>query len=90
MEVSWCTISPNHFIGEPVKTTRIYVLLLALFVCLCPSGVVGQSHGSQDAYHQRKNAEKYQKHIMKLRRKQEKKQAKAAKAYRKQHQKHRG
>jgi hypothetical protein len=68
-----------------VKTTRVYLLLLALFLCLSTPGF-GQSNAKRDYYHQHKDAEKYQKRLMKERRKQEKAQVKAAQANRRRHQ----
>jgi hypothetical protein len=79
-----------NFIGEPVKTTRVYLLLFALSLCLSSSGLAGQSNAPHDYSHQRKSAEKYQKHQIKEQQKQQKAKVKAqekeAKAYRKQHQ----
>ena len=69
-----------------MKTTRACLLLFAVFLCLPLTGGRAQSNAKPDYYHAHKNAEKYQKHLMKQRRKQEKAQAKAAKAYLKQHQ----
>jgi hypothetical protein len=71
-----------------VKSTRVYLLLLALFLCLSTSGF-GQSNAKWDYNHQRKEAEKYQKHqkhLMKESRKQEKAAVKAAQDNRKRHQ----
>ena len=82
---SWCTIpaKPSGFTGEPVKTTRVTLLLLALGLSTCG---LAQSNAAPDYKHQHKSAEKYQKSLMKQRRKQEKQQAKVAKEYRKKHQ----
>jgi hypothetical protein len=57
-------------------------LLLAAFLCL-PG--FAQSKAHPDYAHQHKDAEKYQKNLMKERHKQEKEQAKAAKAVRDRH-----
>ena len=66
-----------------MKTTRVFLLLLAVFLCL-PG--LAQSNARPDYAHQHKDAEKYQKRLMKERHKQEKAQAKAAKANLKRHQ----
>jgi hypothetical protein len=71
-------------IGGPVKTTRIWLLLLAVFLCLSIRGFA-QSNAHPDYSHQHKDAEKYQKSIKKQRRKQAKEPAKAAKANRDRH-----
>jgi len=68
-----------------VNTTRVSLLLLALFLCPSVYGLA-QSNAAPDYYHQHKSAQKYQKSLMKQRRKQEKAQAKQAKRYRQQHQ----
>jgi hypothetical protein len=68
--------------GEPVKTTRVFLLLLAVFFCL-PG--LAQSNAHPDYAHQHKDAEKYQKQLIKERRRQEKEQAKVAKANRDRH-----
>ena len=72
-----CNIPPKTFSGEPVKTTRVFLLLLAVLFCL-PG--LAQSNAHPDYAHQHKDAEKYQKHLMKERNKQAKERAKAAKA----------
>jgi hypothetical protein len=81
----WCTIPPKHLTGETVKTTRFFLILLAVLVC-APSLGLAQSNAKPDYKHQHKSAEKYQKSLMKQQRKQQKADAKRAKAYRKQHQ----
>ena len=68
-----------------MKTTRFWTLLFALLLCASFSGVA-QSNAKPDYKSQHKDAEKYQKYLLKQRQKQEKQQAKAAQAYRKQHQ----
>jgi hypothetical protein len=68
-----------------VKRTRIWLLLVPLFLCLS-APAVGQSNGKRDYNQQHKDGEKYQKHLMKERRKQEKAQAKMAHHNRKRHQ----
>lgn len=68
-----------------MKTKRFYVVVLAIIVCMPMLGFA-QSNASPDYKHQHKSAQKYQKSLLKQRRKQEKAQAKQAKAYRKQHQ----
>ena len=72
------------FTGEPVKTTRVCLFLIAALLCMLTSGVA-QSNAKSDYYHAHQNAEKYQKHLMKQRRKKEKAQVRAEKAYLKQH-----
>jgi len=76
------------FTGEPVKSTRVCLFLIAALFCM-PTIGLAQSNAKSDYYHAHQNAEKYQKHLMKQRRKQEKAQAKAQakaeKAYLKQH-----
>jgi hypothetical protein len=59
-------------------------LLLAAFLCL-PALSLAQSNARPGYSQAHKNAEKYQKHLLKQRRKQQKAQAKAAKVYRQQH-----
>jgi hypothetical protein len=71
--------------GEPLKTTHVSLLFLALFLGLSLIGLA-QSNAHPDYKHQHKSAEKYQKTLIKERHKQEKADAKKAKAYRKQHQ----
>ena len=66
-----------------MKTTRVFLLLLAVFLCL-PG--FAQSNAHPDYAHQHKDAQKYQKRLLKERRRQEKEQAKAAKANLKHHQ----
>jgi hypothetical protein len=68
-----------------VKTTRVCLLLLAAFLCLS-TPEFAQSNAKRDYAHQHKDAEQYQKNLLKQRRKQEKEQAKAAQANRKRHQ----
>jgi len=70
--------------GEPVKTTRFCNLLFALLISASFCGVA-QSNAKSDYKSQHKDAEKYQKYLLKQRQKQEKQQAKVAQAYRKQH-----
>lgn len=65
-----------------MKTTRVFLLLLAVFFCL-PG--LAQSNAHPDYAHQHKDAEKYQKQLIKERRRQEKEQAKVAKANRDRH-----
>jgi hypothetical protein len=72
----------DSLIGEPVKTTRVFLLLLAVFFCL-PG--LAQSNAHPDYAHQHRDAEKYQKRLIKERRRQEKEQAKVAKANRDRH-----
>jgi len=67
-----------------VKTTRVCLLLLAVFLCQPDIGLA-QSNAKPDYYHAHKNAEEYQKHLQKQQRKQEKAQAKRDKALIKQH-----
>lgn len=74
---------PTH-IGEPVKTTRVCLLLLSLILCL-PTLAFAQSNAKPDYKHQHKSAQKYQKSILKQQRKQQKTDEKRAKAYRRQH-----
>ena len=57
-------------------------MLLAVLLCL-PG--LAQSNAHRDYAHQHKDAEKYQKRLLKERRRQEKEQAKVAKANLKQH-----
>jgi hypothetical protein len=71
-------------IGEPVKTTRISVLL-ALLLCFGAQGIA-QSNAKPDYKSQHKSAQKYQKSIQKQRKKQLKQEAKASRRIRKQHQ----
>lgn len=71
--------------GEPVKTTRVCLVLLAACFCL-PSVGPAQSNAKPDYYHQHKDAKNYQKNLLKQRRKQEKAQEKKQKASLKQHQ----
>jgi hypothetical protein len=71
--------------GETVKTTRICLLLLAVFLCLPVPGFA-QSNAKPDYKHQHKSAQKYQKTLMKEQHRQDKVNAKKAKAYRKEHQ----
>lgn len=66
-----------------MKTTRVFLLLLAVFLCL-PG--LAQSNAHPDYAHQHADAQKYQKRLMKERHKQEKAQAKVAKANLKRHQ----
>jgi hypothetical protein len=68
-----------------VKTTRVYLLLLVLTLCL-PTLGLAQSNAKPDYRHQHKSAQNYQKRILKQQRKQQKTDAKRARAYRKQHQ----
>jgi hypothetical protein len=68
-----------------VKTTRLYLILLAVLVC-APTLGHAQSNAKPDYKHQHKSAQKYQKSLAKQRHKQQKIDAKRAKAYRKQHQ----
>lgn len=67
-----------------MKATRVRPLLLAVFVCLsaaCPlTGSLAQSNAKPDYAHQHKDAEKYQKNLMKQRHKQAKEHSKAAKS----------
>jgi len=72
------------FTGEPVKSTRVCLFLIAVFFCM-PTIGLAQSNAKSDYKHAHQNAENYQKHLMKKRQKQEKAQAKAEKAYLKQH-----
>jgi hypothetical protein len=67
-----------------VKTTRIFITLLAVVLCLSTHGLA-QSNAHADYNHQHKNAEKYQKSLAKQRRKQGRERAKAAKANRDRH-----
>ena len=67
-----------------MKTTRVCLLLLAVFLCQPDIGLA-QSNAKPDYYHAHKNAEEYQKHLQKQQRKQEKAQAKRDKALIKQH-----
>ena len=67
-----------------MKTTRVTFLLVALALSLSTCGLA-QSNAASDYKTQHKAAEKYQKDLMKQRRKQQKEEAKAARAYRKQH-----
>ena len=67
-----------------VKKTVCYLLLgLSLWL---PVHAFAQSNAHPDYKHQHKSAQKYQKTLLKQRRKQQKAEAKAARAYRKQHQ----
>ncbi len=66
-----------------MKATRVCLLLLAAFLCLSPLGLA-QSHPPPSFSQQHKDAEKYQKHLIKERRKQEKK-ARTAKPSRNHH-----
>jgi len=67
-----------------VKPIRVCLFLIVALLCM-PTIGLAQSNAKSDYYHAHKNAENYQKHLMKKRRKQEKAQAKAEKAYLKQH-----
>ncbi|HZQ42987.1 MAG TPA: hypothetical protein VFA99_07025 [Acidobacteriaceae bacterium] len=68
-----------------MKTTRTYLFLLAVFLCL-PVLAPAQSNARPDYKHQHKAAQKYQKSILKQQRKQQKADARRARDYRKQHQ----
>jgi hypothetical protein len=71
------------FTGEPVKSIRVCLFVIVALLCL-PMGMAQPN--AKPGYDQaHKNAEKYQKHLMKQRRKQEKAQAKKGRAYLKQH-----
>lgn len=72
------------FAGEPVKSTRVCLFLIAALLFL-PMVSLAQSNAKPDYDHAHKNAEKYQKNLQKQRNKQEKAHAKAEKAYLKQH-----
>ena len=67
-----------------MKTTRVCLLLLAVFLCQ-PAIGLAQSNTKPDYYHAHKNAEKYQKNLQKQQRKQEKEQVKREEALVKQH-----
>jgi hypothetical protein len=67
-----------------MKATRTLLLLLTVWLCLSTPGPA-QSHAHRSFSQQHKDAEKYQKHLMKERRKLEKKQNKAAKDNRNRH-----
>lgn len=67
-----------------MKTTRVCLLLLAVFLCQ-PAIGLAQSNAKPDYYHAHKNAEQYQKHLRKQQRKQQKEQVKKEKALVKQH-----
>ena len=76
---------PLSFTGEPVKTTRVCLFILAASFCLSIPGLA-QSNAKPDYNHQHKDAENYQKNLMKQRHKAEKAAAKKQKASLKQHQ----
>jgi hypothetical protein len=67
-----------------VKTTRVCLFLIAALLCM-PTIGLAQSNAKPGYDQAHKNAEKYQKHLMKQRRKQEKAQVKRERAYLKQH-----
>lgn len=75
---------PFSPIGEAVKTTRVFLLLLAVSFFFSTPGLA-QSHPHPSFSQQHKESERYQKHLIKEHRKLEKKQAKAAKASRNRH-----
>lgn len=67
-----------------MKTTRVCLLLLAVFLCQ-PAIGLAQSNAKSDYYHAHRNAETYQKHLRKEQRKEQKEQAKREKDLVKQH-----